>query len=550
MLSALHRNQELLTTLKTSKNISNSVFDVLDVFLWLSETPRRSGDLEAIRQKIIQEVLKYENHRCLVDRTGNLLIRVPASPGLENKPLLAFQAHLDMVLSKNNDVEFDFATEAIKIIEKDGYLKAEGTTLGADNGIGVAAALALIFKEKVAHGPLEFLFTVDEETTLGGAKNLGVTTEDVKEAYQIYDGELNAVRVNEGVTIDAFHGEPVLFSDTFLSSPILINLDSEEAESICIGCAGSWEAVLEPPTEYVDFEGQYIELTVSGLRGGHTGVDVHEERANAHKLLVRSLLAIDAPFKLISWSGGTAANSIPREAVVQFVIDDEKIIADGYNVLLNKLSAELENIKLDYQKTDPNIIYELKVATDGRLKCLTSEKSEQIFELLVKIQSGPVRWSPNVKGLVDTSISLSNVYISQFPKITQTSPEPTSSKIILLARSMNPRHAAAYQREMAYLCRQMNYKLEGAFYPPWEPKPNSPAVEMVKAAMQKALNGKEAHTYAIHAGLECALFLAKYPNLDCASFGPTIENAHSPDERLKIDTVGPFYETVLNLIQM
>ena len=434
------------------------------------------------------------------DAVGNLIIKKPATAGLENKKGVILQAHMDMVPQKNADKAHDFLTDPIKpyiITEADGdWVTAEGTTLGADNGIGLSSALAVLASDDIAHGPLEVLVTIDEEAGMTGAFGL--------EAGWL-DGEL------------------------------LINTDSEQEGEIYMGCAGGidGEATFAIKYEDVTDEVESFNLSISGLKGGHSGVDIHTGRANANKLLIRFLLdasqALD--IRLTELNGGSLRNAIPREADASFVIDRTKVPA-----LKEKLSEYLATINQSLGAIETDIEM-LLISPETFDECWTSATQHTILRALNACPNGVLRMSDDIEGIVETSLNL-GVMRSKGNKFVA----------MTLIRSLHDdgRQEAQTMVQSVFELAGANIAFSGA-YPGWKPDTNSALMQTVRNTYQSLFN-KVPEIMVIHAGLECGLFKTAYPNWDMVSFGPTIKFPHSPDEKVQIATVEQYWQLLIAVL--
>lgn len=457
--------------------------------------PRGSKEEDRIRAYVVQvaERLGMEHE---VDATGNVVVRKPATAGHEDAPATMLQAHLDMVNEKNSDVEHDFDVDAIKPVLDGEYLTADGTTLGSDNGIGVAAMLAIMGATDLVHGPLEFLFTIDEETGLTGAAGL----------------------------------DPAL-----VSSRQLINLDSEEEGALTVGCAGGADTDLtvnlETTSPPADMKAHGVKLL--GLNGGHSGVDIHLQRGNAVQLLARMLhAAAPAPCFLAEIQGGNKHNAIPREAWATVLVP-----VAGSADFLARLDEQFAGVKAEFSVPEPGM--ELSVG-DAPLPAAvwTAEASARALALLVALPHGVVAMSNDIPGLVETSTNLAAV-----------KSEEGVLKVLMSSRS-----------SVASALDWIRGKIEAAGalagadidhhdgYPGWKPDLDSRLLKVVQGVHAEVL-GSEPHVEAIHAGLECGLIGEMVPGMDMISFGPQIEFPHSPNERVKVDSVGRFYDLLTETLK-
>ena len=470
---------------------------VFHYFEEICQVPRPSKKEEKIIAflKAFGEKHKLETK---VDEAGNVLIKKPATPGMENRKTVVLQSHVDMVCEKNNDVEHDFLTDPIET-EIDGeWLKAKGTTLGADNGIGVATELAILADDSIEHGPIECLFTVDEETGLTGA-------------FALQEG--------------------------FMSGDILLNLDSEDEGELFIGCAGGIDSVTEFTYREVDVPSRYFfcKVQVKGLKGGHSGGDIHLGRGNANKLLNRFLNRIFKKYDayLCEIDGGNLRNAIAREAHAVIAIPE----ADKHALRtdLNIFAAEAE---AEYAVADPDLQFTLE-SESHRTKAIDKDTANHLLQALYAVPHGVYAMSQDIPGLVETSTNLASVKMKP-------------GNIIRIETSQRSSTESSKQ-DIATMVRTV-FEMAGANvsfgdgYPGWKPNPHSEILE-VAAASYKRLFGVDAQIKAIHAGLECGLFLDKYPSLDMISFGPTLQGVHSPDERMLIPTVQKFWDHLLDILK-
>jgi dipeptidase D len=429
------------------------------------------------------------------DAVGNVVVRVPASPGREGAPVVVLQSHLDMVNEKNSDVAHDFTRDPILPRQVGEYLYATGTTLGADNGIGVASMLALMEggagAGDLAHGPLELLFTIDEETGLTGAQGL----------------------------------DPSL-----LTGRRLLNLDSEEEGTVTVGCAGGVDTRLSLPlaTEPVVSDGvaAAVDLRLVGLLGGHSGIEIHLQRGNAIKLLARALFAAARvePFALASFTGGNKRNAIPREAVAQVVIAPGRREA-----LLRAMEGEIAAIQAEYRPAEPGMRFEA-VSADLPERLWTEATARTVLALLSALPHGVLAMSYDIPGLVETSTNVAVVSLGNGSLEIQNSSRSSVASALAAARLRL--HA------IGELAGASATSSDG--YPGWKPDLTSSLLKTVEAVHQRVL-GKAPTIQAIHAGLECGLIGEKVPGMEMVSIGPQIESPHSPDERVKIASVGEFW---------
>ena len=470
---------------------------VFRYFKEICQVPRPSKKEEKIIA-YLQDFGKKHGLDTRTDDAGNVLIKKPASAGLEDRKTIVLQAHVDMVCEKNNDVQHDFLNDPIETIIEGDWMKAKGTTLGADNGIGVATALAILADDSIEHGPLECLFTVDEETGLTGA-------------FALKEG--------------------------FMNGDILLNLDSEDEGELFIGCAGGIDSVAEFTYKEVDVPAGYFfcKVQVKGLKGGHSGGDIHLGLGNANKLLNRFLSQTFRKYDmyLCAIDGGNLRNAIPREAHAVIAVpeaDKHALRAD-----LNVFAAEVE---AEYAVSDPDLTFILESET-ARTKAIDKDTTKRLLQALYAAPHGVYAMSQDIPGLVETSTNLASVKMKP-------------GNVIRIETSQRSSTASSKQ-DIANMVRTV-FEMAGAVvshgdgYPGWKPNPHSEILEIASESY-KRLFGVEAKVKAIHAGLECGLFLDKYPKLDMISFGPTLQGVHSPDERMLIPSVEKFWIHLLDILK-
>ncbi len=450
--------------------------------------------------KIAAYLLKFARQHQLEarqDEAGNVLIKKPAFQGMENAPVVVLQSHMDMVCEKNAATLHDFNCDPIKPYVDGEWVKAEGTTLGADDGIGMAAQLALLAAADIPHGPLECLFTVDEETGLTGA-------------FALKPG--------------------------FFEGKILLNLDSEDEGELFIGCAGGIDTVVTMEIAHQccrpdDFA---VKIGVKGLQGGHSGDDIHKGRGNAIKILNRFLWDLNEKYGIrIAWlEGGNLRNAIAREAtaIVVFAAGYKEKVRIDFNLYL----AEMEDV---WKLPEPGLTMELEsVAVPDQV--WTADFTAKVLNALYACPHGVLTMSSRMPGMVETSTNLASVR-QQDGKLVIT----TSQRSDVDSEKMNAAHEVEAVFRLAGACVE-----HGEGYPGWAPNPDS-AVLKVAVDSYKQLFGKEPVVRSIHAGLECGLFLEKYPGMDMISFGPTLRGVHSPDEKVNIRTVEMWWRHLLDILQ-
>lgn len=463
----------------------------------ICQVPRPSKKEEKII-KFLQQFGQEHQLETITDEVGNILIRKPASKGYENHPVVVLQSHMDMVCEKNNDTEHDFEKDPIIPYIDGEWLKAKGTTLGADNGIGVAAQLAILADNTLKHPAIECLFTVDEETGLSGAFAL---------------------------------------QKDMLKGAILLNLDSEDDGEFFIGCAGGIDTTVtfEYQAEPADKDLYYFRLEVKGLTGGHSGDDIDKGRGNANKLLARMLWKIldETKFSLASIDGGNLHNALPREAYAIGGVSKE--YKEELRILVNQFSADFAS---EFAHTEPNLKVELASAT-APTEVVDAATATKLIYALCACPHGIMRMSDDMPGLVETSTNLASVKMKDGNTIKVVTSQRSSveSAKLEVARAVESVFALAGAKAT-----------HGDGYPGWKPNPNSKIANLV-ADTYKTLFKKEPKIRAIHAGLECGLISEKYPHMDMVSFGPTMRGVHSPDERLHIGDTQRFWELLTVILE-
>jgi len=464
-------------------------------FADLNAVPRPSKKEE----RVIEFIMNFGrelNLETIKDEIGNVVIKKPASPGMENRKKVILQSHLDMVHQKNGDTIFDFDKEGIKMRVQGDWIDAEGTTLGADNGIGVATIMATLSSNDIEHPPIEALFTIDEETGMTGAKEM--------------DGSL-------------FQGE------------ILLNLDTEDDDELSIGCAGgidtnttyNYEKV-ETPKNVTSFR-----IEIKGLLGGHSGMDIDSGRGNANKWMARILwnLAQKNAIYINDFDGGGLRNAIPREATASFSTASE------LSQIQNEFNVQKQVLVSEYKSIEGNISIEIsEIANEGNV--VSEVDSKKILNTLCSLQNGVYRMSPDIKGLVETSSSLARVLISEGVFITQSlqrsSVESTKDEIAMTIKSAFENMGCAVA--------------QSGDYPGWEPNPNSDILTIMEDLYKKLFN-ENPQVKACHAGLECGILGTHLPDVDMISFGPNIRAAHSPDEKVQISSVQKFWRYYIETLK-
>ncbi|MBS9781710.1 MAG: aminoacyl-histidine dipeptidase [Gammaproteobacteria bacterium] len=476
----------------TSELLSLKPAAVWQYFYQLTQVPRPSKHEDKI-QAFMVEFGQSLGLETIHDDIGNVIIKKPASKGYEDRLGVILQAHLDMVPQANNDTPHDFVNDPITAYIDGEWVTAKGTTLGADNGIGVAATMAVLADKDIKHGPVEALFTCDEETGMTGAFGL---------------------------------------KDDVLDGDILLNLDSEEEKELCIGCAGGIDGEFHLPITRHDkpSEKPLYELTIKGLKGGHSGVDIHLQRGNANKLLGRWLTLIDTDFDLINFNGGNLSNALPREATAVIgAADTDKASVEKATDTFKKILTR------EYGDLEPDV--ELLIEPAGIVEnthALTDNSKKALLNAITACHHGVYRMSVDIEGLVETSNNLA---------IIKTTDEDVQFDCMLRSSVDSARDELVAHLTASFEMAGATAEFSGA-YPGWQPNPKSAILEVMKSTAEQ-LFGITPPIQAIHAGLECGLLGGVYPHWDMISFGPTICFPHSPDEKVKIDTVAPFYEWLL-----
>lgn len=431
------------------------------------------------------------------DPTGNVFIKKPATPGMENKKGVVLQAHIDMVPQKNEDTDHDFEKDAIQPYIDGEWVTAKGTTLGADNGIGMASCLAVLASSEIKHGPIEVLLTIDEEAGMTGAFGLEAG---------------------------------------WLEGDILLNTDSEQEGEVYMGCAGGIDGEMTFNIAREEIPAGLVtrQLILKGLKGGHSGCDIHTGRGNANKLLARFLAghAQELDLRLIEFRGGSLRNAIPREAFVTVAVpaENESKLAQLFDYYSNLLKTELGKVETD--------IISINQAIDTQSHVLSIADQQRFIAALNACPNGVIRMSDEIEGVVETSLNVGVV-----------TTEENQINVLCLVRSLidsGRQQVEGMLTSVAELAGA-NIEFSGA-YPGWKPDADSEIMAIFRD-MYEGIYGHKPNIMVIHAGLECGLFKEPYPNMDMVSFGPTIKFPHSPDEKVKIDTVALFWEQMVALLE-
>ena len=431
-----------------------------------------------------------------VDEAGNVIIKKPATAGMEDRQTIVIQSHLDMVHQKNGDTVFDFDKQGIEMYVDGDFVKAKGTTLGADNGIGVASIMSLLSSTDIPHPAIEALFTIDEETGMTGALSL------------------------KGGLLDGH---------------ILLNLDTEEDNELTIGCAGGVDVTATGTyTQAAPTGTKAWRIKVSGLAGGHSGAEIHLGKANANKLMNRILFGLskDAGIEIASIDGGSLRNAIPRESVAVIVCDESN--SAKVRQAITAIDAVL---KAEYKTTDPNTEVSI-VAAELPAQVMDRDFAGKLLRAIYACPNGIYRMSPDIAGLVQTSNNVARVLVKD-----------GSYSLQCLTRSSVDTEKGDLADAISSAFELMGAKVDYAgSYPGWEPKPTAPIIQLM-SSLYKEMFGTEAHVDAIHAGLECGILGTNYPGMQMISFGPNIFGAHSPDERVQISSVQKFWGYLLETLK-
>lgn len=477
---------------ETIRNIEPKV--VWNHFADLNAVPRASKKEERVIQfmKDFGEKLGLET---LEDEVGNVIIRKPATAGMEDRKAIVMQSHLDMVHQKNNDTDFDFDTQGIEMFVDGDWVKAKGTTLGADNGLGVATIMAVLASDSLEHPDLEALFTIDEETGMTGAMGL---------------------------------------KGGLLQGEILLNLDTEEVDEIGVGCAGGVDITASGNYQLVDVpEGSIaFKIVVKGLQGGHSGMDIHKGFGNANKLMNRILSASVSILSIAEIAGGSLRNAIPRESLATVVVAEEH---------LSEFIANTEKIQQhiidEYQLIEPELSIE-STKVDLPSKVMSAEDQLLLLKSIAAAHNGVYRMSPAIEDLVETSNNIAKVSVGQ-----------GNIKIECLTRSSVESSKEDLSNSLKSVFELAGYSVtfSGA-YPGWAPNMESPILKVLESLYIK-LNDSKPNVAACHAGLECGILGKNYPEMDMISFGPTIKGAHSPDERASISSTLKYWKFVQEILK-
>ena len=467
---------------------------VLEIFKEITRIPRESGHEEKMTA-FLQKFAADRGLGCKTDATGNVVITREAAPGKENVPAIVLQSHQDMVCEKNSGCDHDFSRDPISYVIEDGWMIAKDTTLGADDGIGVAASLALLDSD-IPTGKLECLFTISEETGMDGA---------------------NAI-------------ESGLFT-----AKTLINLDSEDEGQLFVGCAGGVDttAVFKYVEEEIDPSLAALKLRVFNAIGGHSGDDINKERANTVQILARFLYGeYSGGYRLVSFNGGNKRNAIAREAEAVILLD-----AAGAKALEDRFGKFAADVKAEYHRTDPDISFEC-IRTENPGKAVDKDTARRFIFALTAVNHGVLTMSQDIAGLVETSTNLAAVFMNVPGEIKVTTSQRSSTD--------SAKKFMADKVEAAFLLAGAEVSHSDP-YPGWTPNMDSHILDVTVASYRK-LFGVEPEVKAIHAGLECGLFLTKFPDLDMISFGPTLRGVHAPGEKLDLASNEKFVRLLVDVV--
>ena len=480
-----------------SKNISDlEPRKVWQNFYEITQIPRPSKKEEKII-RFVEQFGKNLGLETIRDSVGNILIRKPATPGMESKKGIILQAHLDMVPQKNNDKIHDFEKDAIETIIDGEWVRANKTTLGADNGIGVASILSVLESDDLSHGPLEALFTIDEETGMTGA-------------FALQAG--------------------------MLKGDLLLNTDSEDEGELYVGCAGGVDANIRFRFKPLPVENNFLpyKLIIKGLKGGHSGLDINLERANSNLLLIRIVWRATFKFKakLSALNGGDLRNAIPREASAVMLVPKDK-----ESEFLKFFNGHVAILKSEYRTVEPDMSIYLE-KTEMPATFIDEETQNKLISAIYTCPNGVIRMSSELEGIVETSTNLA---------IVKTSKDEVTIQCLLRSSVDSAKEDLSARIRALFEMAGAEVTFSGS-YPGWKPNPDSEILKIMKEVYQKKF-GKIPEVKAIHAGLECGIIGGNYPALDMISFGPTIRSPHSPDERVKIDTVHKFWDFLVETLK-
>ncbi len=461
-------------------------------FVDLNAVPRPSKKEE----KVIVFMLEFGknlNLETIVDSIGNVIIKKPATAGMENRKAVVLQSHLDMVCQKNNSVDFDFDRQGINMLINGDWVTADGTTLGADNGIGVAAIMSVLESNDIVHPALEALFTIDEETGMTGALGLQAG---------------------------------------YLDGEILLNLDTEDDDEIAMGCAGGIDITATKSYEQAVVEDgvSAFKISVKGLLGGHSGIDIHKGLGNANKIMNRVLFALKDKMLIAEIDGGSLRNAVPRESNAIIVCQDSSHVQEVFVKISQAIISE-------YKKIEQNLEIIID-SIDLPQTSLTNDQQNILLKSIYAIHHGVFRMSPDIEGLVETSNNLARVLVKD-----------GNIKVLCLTRSATEmgKTDLANHIQSGLQLGGFNIVMDGS-YPGWKPNSESKILKVLQDVYQDIFNAQP-KIIAYHAGLECGILGTNYPDMDMISFGPTIKRAHSPDEKACISSTRKFWKYLLKILE-
>ena len=474
-------------------NLSKHELAVFNYFEQLTAIPRGSGDMQKIADYCVN-FAKELNLKYIRDDYNNVVIFKPATKGYENAEPIILQGHLDIVCQKTEEKQIDFLTDALEIYRDGDFIKARGTTLGGDNGIAVAFIFAILASSDIPHPSIEAVLTTDEEIGLIGAGGL---------------------------------------DKSILKARKMINIDSEEDDVLTVSCAGGQDVIFHIPLNFKNQNGTLLNISIGGLLGGHSGVEIHKGRTNANMLLGKLLkfLEENCDFELLSVAGGTKANAIPNSSAAAVCCNDTE------NLLQQIAKFEALHLK-EIKKSEPDVFIEIKKGEIGNYDCLDKKSKNNVITLLTKTPDGVVKMSEEIEGLVETSLNMGVL--------------TTESDIVTAVFALRSNKEAALKtlcEEIVAIGKKLDSETKtDGFYPPWEYNSDSPLRELYKKCYFEQ-NGKEIKVEAIHAGLECAVFSATMENLDCISVGPNLFDVHTVNEKLSISSTISTFNLLLKVLE-
>jgi|TARA_R100000479_G_scaffold51000_3_gene24220 dipeptidase D len=464
-------------------------------FADLNAVPRPSKKEERVIA-FMKDFGKKLNLETIEDEVGNVIIRKPATEGMEDRKPIVMQSHLDMVHQKNNDTEFDFDTQGIDMYVDGDWVRAKGTTLGADNGLGVATIMAILESNTIEHPALEALFTIDEETGMTGAKGL---------------------------------------KGGILQGDILLNLDTEEDDEIGVGCAGGVD--ITATKTYSEKEApsntEMVTITVKGLRGGHSGMDIIKGLGNSNKLMNRVLYTTQDFIHIASVAGGSLRNAIPRESVAVVAVTSDKM--DAFKAEVETITNK---IKEEYKNLEPELSITTEKNSEVSKKVMDGASQKEFIQAIYAAHNGVYRMSPEIEDLVETSNNIAKITV-----------EKGNIEVLCLTRSSVESSKDDLANTLQAVFEMAGFKVEfSGEYPGWAPNMESSIVKLLDSLYEE-MNGERAEVAACHAGLECGILGQNYPEMEMISFGPTIRGAHSPDERASISSAQKYWKFVLEALK-